>query len=888
MASSAVHHCRDCGLYFESSTSLDVHLHYHKDNLLSKWAQQPPPPAQHHLQQQVQQQPPHDEHNNNSIVEHAKGRHRSGADEQHASPLTRYTPPSGGSPASMQAVPTSTTDVMRSPGHSTNGYFVEEQPTSSTPFATEYTNGGGPMRANTPSGGGMPRYMPYNNTSLQQQHAPEMMNGGTCWACGYTASTMAAMMVHKCPTLQHQQPPQPPPQAPPGEEHSSPSSSASLEEQFFEHTATPPPPRPKEEASAEILDLDSHKVHIYQQQLEADKRRMKREFQPDPMMGYMEPRAKARLNGIDMPEYAHPHHQMQPPMMGYHPGPPPPPEMMGMVPPPPQYLHQQPPAMAMGPQTQPLPHQQPPPPSGGGVQTPPSGGNQSWKSNEARRPKTYNCPACNKWFTSSGHLKRHYNTTLHKNAVKQGAPDPLKEGLVHRSLPPTHHTTNDSNSTGNTASPVPSLGEESSSRSDDNTPTMLPPLHPQSNASSPPNREAGLSESLTLAALELSTPGGLQVPPPSPSSSNNSNNNRPQPHPSSNNNNSFTPSNSSNSTTSNNNSVTFTNHLLPPSSNGPLPPLGGRPEAPSPHHPTLGGLMPVLHNPQPPSTASSMVVAPLTAPTSTTRMYPNYDSDFYTGDHAPTYTQLTERHHPPAPLPSFAQFHHYSYEFVQPRTSPQAMADMWSSMHYHHQEVPSIRSQFSESSLDSGGDRQMSSPMTRSTPSPRPVVPTSTVDDADIKKRLMNGTTRGRGRGRGRGRPPASSYGGVHKCLDCDKEFNKACYLTQHNKSFHAGDKPFKCNKCGKRFTSECLYQEHLNKHAGEKPYKCEICPKQFNHKTDLRRHLCLHTGEKPYTCETCGKGFIRKDHMLKHCATHQRYGDSRRGKKPKVVGHVF
>lgn len=35
----------------------------------------------------------------------------------------------------------------------------------------------------------------------------------------------------------------------------------------------------------------------------------------------------------------------------------------------------------------------------------------------------------------------------------------------------------------------------------------------------------------------------------------------------------------------------------------------------------------------------------------------------------------------------------------------------------------------------------------------------------------------------------------VHKCVDCDKTFNKACYLTQHNKSFHAGDKPFKCSR---------------------------------------------------------------------------------------------
>lgn len=65
----------------------------------------------------------------------------------------------------------------------------------------------------------------------------------------------------------------------------------------------------------------------------------------------------------------------------------------------------------------------------------------TWKSNEARRPKTYNCTACNKWFTSSGHLKRHYNTTLHKNAVKSSnQPDPATMPIsIH------HHPDRDPN-----------------------------------------------------------------------------------------------------------------------------------------------------------------------------------------------------------------------------------------------------------------------------------------------------------------------------------------------------------------------------------------------------------------------------------------------------------
>ncbi|XP_055374765.1 mucin-2 isoform X2 [Condylostylus longicornis] len=83
----------------------------------------------------------------------------------------------------------------------------------------------------------------------------------------------------------------------------------------------------------------------------------------------------------------------------------------------------------------------------------------TWKSNEARRPKTYNCTACNKWFTSSGHLKRHYNTTLHKNAVKSsGQPDPATMPISahhHPSRDPNHKSNRRNNAHSQQPPPPP-------------------------------------------------------------------------------------------------------------------------------------------------------------------------------------------------------------------------------------------------------------------------------------------------------------------------------------------------------------------------------------------------------------------------------------------------
>ena len=65
---------------------------------------------------------------------------------------------------------------------------------------------------------------------------------------------------------------------------------------------------------------------------------------------------------------------------------------------------------------------------------------------------------------------------------------------------------------------------------------------------------------------------------------------------------------------------------------------------------------------------------------------------------------------------------------------------------------------------------------------------------------------RGGGRG-GNGGAGGNNTDGEFRCNECDKIFTRLCYLKQHNKTFHNGEKPYKCGQCGKRFPVEVLYQ---------------------------------------------------------------------------------
>ncbi|XP_050068193.1 mediator of RNA polymerase II transcription subunit 1-like isoform X1 [Anopheles maculipalpis] len=660
----------------------------------------------------------------------------------------------------------------------------------------------------------------------------------------------------------------------------------------------------------------------------------------------------------------------------------------------------------------------------------------AWKSNEARRPKTYNCTACNKWFTSSGHLKRHYNTTLHKNAVKSsGQPDPATLPIsVH------HHPGRDPNyankgrrgGAGNGSGagsggggsgggggaggggagsqiqqpiqqPVPPPdpprspeygtgpgaqqygGASAGFSTAGNSPGHQHPgsvgqvvssnqspgfHHPYAGATSangttasstssavPPNGVAGPS-------VQVSQPRGLQIY----SNSSNSHSMAEQMEQATHTITTIlTPTTHPHTSTvgipdtlgtriSTSTTRTPTDTHTPPTMGMGSPvghlqqqqqPLQQQPPPPQHiissmepyHHPhTQPHTMHTISNPLTISTsipsfqtilpeapsyhliignaahhqqyASPMgmmagndqwidgaggdgLIESTTGDRNGSLGFPRCSggAEVYQGDTAPPFSpNVPDQYQRPTSSDGTTiltnlndqqqqQHHQQQHRSQQMMIAHSTMGNKYKeyTLQQHVDVDP-----YQEQLLYRVATPQLGA--TAPAISPAPCSPSVTSTDVG-QTQLQSGQVES-----AKSNKTASANGQpeVHRCIECDKVFNKVCYLTQHNKTFHSGDKPYKCHRCGKRFPCNQSYEEHLAKHGGEKPFKCEQCPKQFNHKTDLRRHMCLHSGSKPYACEQCGKGFIRKDHMIKHSETHRKNvagGQERGGNGVKRTG---
>ena len=108
-------------------------------------------------------------------------------------------------------------------------------------------------------------------------------------------------------------------------------------------------------------------------------------------------------------------------------------------------------------------------------------------------------------------------------------------------------------------------------------------------------------------------------------------------------------------------------------------------------------------------------------------------------------------------------------------------------------------------------------------------------------------------------------------CLKCDKVFQNLKYLKKHVKEFH---EKAPCVQCGKLYGSYKMTRHIASAHSNKdlKKFKCEVCGKGFTTYQNLKDHNNVHTGEKPYKCELCDACFASKGTQVMHQKRHLGY----------------
>lgn len=109
----------------------------------------------------------------------------------------------------------------------------------------------------------------------------------------------------------------------------------------------------------------------------------------------------------------------------------------------------------------------------------------------------------------------------------------------------------------------------------------------------------------------------------------------------------------------------------------------------------------------------------------------------------------------------------------------------------------------------------------------------------------------------------------VFRCELCGKEYSSKCRLNKHAVS-HKNDRPFACKFCNKAYKRNYELTAHMKLHKGIKDHiVCDICGCTASTKQSLKLHKKRHLGEYNFKCEVCSKGCVSQYELEMHKQVH-------------------